>query len=365
MNSTNISDHISLNAASREQEYLSLIEFKFHVHGLAGNLLAVFGLVANVLSIVVLSHHKMRSSTSYYLITLAVYDNIILIAMVIFFNLPFLSTRVTEMESYFHTYMYAVPIGYPLSLAAQMGSIYTTVAFTVERYIAVCRPLHAANTCTKSRARKTMGIILLWVLLYNIPRYFQYTVHLKLNPDNNITQVVRNETDFGQHPIFRHVYLIYFQLFFMFLIPFMILLVLNIALMKAVKRSRQTLQQISSTSRTNENNLTVMLISVIFVFLVCQFPSIIDNIVVAVDPLNRRYESFIYAKFYTISTFMIEINSAVNFILYCLFGKKFRLVFLHIFGLRKFRQRLQYRSTLYRSQTINRGNSHELEVSLV
>ncbi|ESO81957.1 hypothetical protein LOTGIDRAFT_66365, partial [Lottia gigantea] len=287
----------------------------------------VFGLLGNILSIIVLSHPKIRSSTSYYLITLAIYDNIILVSMEVFFNLP--RKEIALMETYMCYFQYVLPVGYPISLAAQMGSIYTTVAFTVERYIAVCRPLHVSNTCTRSRARKTMALILIMSILYNIPRCFEYeaTPHIF---KHNKTCIFVSNTDFGNNEYYRHVYLIYFQLIFMFLIPFAILLVLNMALIKAVKRSRQNIRRISSSSRTNDNNLTVMLISVIFVFLFCQFPTIVDNIIRALAS-KETSRSVYRQKFYVICTFMVEINSAVNFILYCVFGKRFRSTFQHIF----------------------------------
>jgi hypothetical protein len=83
---------------------------------------------------------------------------------------PALGLKIPLFSSMGESYQFLIPPFYPLSLAAQMGSIYTCVAFTVERFIAVCRPLHAANTCTKSRAKRAILLIFLWCLVYNIPR---------------------------------------------------------------------------------------------------------------------------------------------------------------------------------------------------
>ncbi|XP_046328194.1 FMRFamide receptor-like [Haliotis rufescens] len=344
---------------------MELNTFKFSMLGIIGNTLAVFGLLANTLSIIVLRHRKMRSSTAYYLVTLAIYDNVILVAMVVFFGLPALyeSMEPSILESYHFNYSYAMPIVYPVSLAAQMASIYTCVAFTIERYIAVCHPLHAANTCTKSRAKKAMLLIFLWSILYNIPRYFHYRVDTKWVDEKNRTQAVAKETEFGSDTVFRQVYLIYFQLIFMFLIPFSILMILNSALIRALRHSHQQRQQMSN-SAAREHNLTIMLVAVIVLFLVCQFPSIIDNILMASTERGQLVSNMHYNKFYVMCTFMVEINSATNFIMYCVFGKKFRMVFLHIFGCKKGQRTLQYRSTLYNTRT-NGLRSCDMEVSLV
>ncbi|XP_041375168.1 FMRFamide receptor-like [Gigantopelta aegis] len=348
---------------SLQAESTSIRAFNFYVLGIFGNTLAAFGLIANTLSIIVLRHRRMQSSTSLYLITLAIYDNIILVTMILFFGLPNLYPETPILEDYYFNYNHAVPFGYPIGLAAQMGSIYTCVAFTVERYIAVCKPLHAANMCTKSRAKKAMMLIFLWVVVYNIPRYFHYRIQVHVVAGSNKTQAVPNTTAFGDHQVFKQVYLVYLQLFFMFLIPFCILLVLNTALMRALNRSRFMRQQIS-TSAQREHNLTVMLIAVIIVFLVCQFPSIIDNILLAsVEAFYLRVNTH-YLRFYTMCTLMVEVNSAVNFIMYCVFGKKFRMIFLHIFGFKKIHKQLQYRSTLYNTRS-NGIRTYDMEVSLV
>ncbi|RUS92015.1 hypothetical protein EGW08_000228, partial [Elysia chlorotica] len=244
------------------------------VLGVLGCGLAVLGLLGNCLSMLVLQRPKMRSSTSYFLLSLAVYDNLILLGMLAYFCGPALvqySPGLRHIQSIIHL---TVVAGYPLSLAAQMGSIYTCVGFTVERYIAVCKPLHVANTCTKSRTIRVIILVFFWSILYNIPRFFHYEIYY-------ITSDSPGGDEFGRNTTFKHIYLIYSQLFFMFLIPFLAILLMNIGLIRAVKVSMSAQRSMCASAR-KEHNLTIMLIAVIVVFLVCQFPTIVDNILVAV-----------------------------------------------------------------------------------
>ena len=376
--------------------------------GVLGCGLAVLGLLGNCLSMLVLQRPKMRSSTSYFLLSLAVYDNLILLGMLAYFCVPALvqySPGLRDFQSIIHL---TIVVGYPLSLAAQMGSIYTCVGFTVERYIAVCKPLHVANTCTKSRTIRVIILVFFWSILYNIPRIFHYEIYY-ISGDNTVNELeksaldnvtgVRNKTDclrcctgillqnasnllcaqqspsapyetpltddakdipnlniadpttttiasiimnkllkssttaapvdtssvdkpfsptlpvsptltsplppprttsisfreseFGRNATFKHIYLIYSQLFFMFLIPFLAILLMNIGLIRAVKVSMSAQRSMCASAR-KEHNLTIMLIAVIVVFLVCQFPTIVDNILVAVigERTLKQYYSY-------------------------------------------------------------------------
>lgn len=221
------------------------------------------------------------------------------------------------------------PYAYPTALIAQTCSIYTTVAFTVERWIAVCRPLRAAKMCTISRARKTIFGIVVLSVVYNIPRMLEYKTAYVVDHVTNTTNAIYTPTSLGENQTFRHIYFIYLQLFVMLLIPFTILAVLNILLIRAVKQSERATGKVSTKAK-RENSLTVMLISVVVVFLICQVPSIVDNIFNATLSMDVLLEAP-FVKLTTISNLMVIINSACNFYLYCVFGRKFRRVFCRIF----------------------------------
>lgn len=315
--------------APYDREYVLM--FQYYMWSIGGNTLAALGLVGNILSIFVLSNWRMKSPTSCYLIALAAFDIIVLISMVLFLALPTIYTATGYLKAYFDFYPYMHIYAYPTALIAQTCSIYTTVAFTVERYLAVCRPLLAQKHCTISRARKSVIIIVLCSIIYNVPRMFEDTLIFSFDPYTNKTKAQIQKTKFGNSSTYRHVYFIYMQLIVMLLVPTILLVVLNTLLIRAVKKSQKTQGRVCSShngaSRTRrDNNLTIMLISVIFVFIICQVPSIADNICYATIENSNTF-----IKLTTISNLMVITNSAANFYLYCLFGKKFRRVFCKIF----------------------------------
>lgn len=319
--------------------------FQFYAWGIVANVIVFFGLVGNTLSIVVLRNKRMKSPTSVYLIALAIYDCIVLLSMSLFLALPTIYPETGYLKGYNAAYPYMHPFAYPMALIAQTGTIYTTLGFTIERFIAVCKPLHAANMCTITRAKKVTILILICSVIYNIPRMVEYKIEMMVNVTDNVTYPYIEPTTLGKNQTFRRVYFIYLTLFIMFLIPFILLSVLNYRLIRAVKQSKMTRREFSSatsTSSSKENNLTVMLISVIAVFMVCQLPSIADNILYAIVDESVLLCSTLYIKFTTISNLMVVVNSAINFILYCLFGKKFRQVCFRTLCPKCMRTSLQY-----------------------
>lgn len=318
--------------------------FQFYTWGIGSNIIAITGILLNIFAIAVLTQPRMRSSTAIYLISLAVYDNVVLLSMIINFAIPTINTNEAFNDTYSFMYSYLQPIAYPIALIAQTGTIYTTVGFTVERYVAVCRPLQAANICTMNRSKKAVLCILLGSIMYNIPRMFEFETKTEWSSQYNHTRPTYSTTELGKNKIYKEVYFIYLNLLVMFLMPFTLLTYLNTCLINAIRTSRKSRMQMSS-SAVKENNMTIMLISVVVVFLVCQLPSIADNILWTVLKNNQQNCSPAYIKFTTISNLMVVFNSACNFVLYCLFGKKFRRVFSKLFctGFRRSTVRYQFR----------------------
>ena len=55
-------------------------------------------------------------------------------------------------------------------MIAQSSSAYLTLCVTIERYVAVCRPLKARAICTYGRARTCVLVVGACAVAYNIPR---------------------------------------------------------------------------------------------------------------------------------------------------------------------------------------------------
>ena len=94
----------------------------------------------------------------------------------------------------------------------------------------------------------------------------------------------------------------------------------------------------------SERSTTIILLSVVITFIICSLPMTLISVLrlgQTWDEINLHlYGSIIFYM----ATLLININSAINFLLFCVFGKKFRALFIKIFIRCKcrLRQRISY-----------------------
>jgi hypothetical protein len=282
-------------------------------------LIIVLGMIGNSLSIVVLTRKAMHTSTNCYLLALAIWDTVVIICTLLLMTLPPLSQEFRN-----HVMPYVVVIVYPLALTAQMSTLWLTVSFTVERYIAVCHPLQAARMCTVARARVVIVTVSAVSILFNLTRWFEYRVQFcdSSECENNASKIYFEQTEFGKNNDYKQVYFFWFYLLVMFIVPLTSLSVLNIFLILAVRQS-QIQRKDMNVRQSRENNVTIMLVSIIIVFIICQIPALIYNLAWAIDIDTVQTECG-WNVLSVFRNFMVTLNSCVNFILYCALGQKFR-----------------------------------------
>ncbi len=305
----------------------SLKTLAYWMNAVFTNIVVILGTVGNALTIVILTNRVMRSSTNVYLSALAVWDIVVLVCTLLLIGIEAIPEAVSYRN---YVYAYVVAWIYPLALVAQTATIWLTVSFTVERYIAVCHPLKAARMCTIRRAKIVILGMSLGSGLYNVPRWFEYRPVEFLDPGLNQTIMIVNPTEFVQNPWYTQIYFSWLYVPIMCIIPLTTLSVLNTFLVLAVRRSQKQRKDMN-VRQCRENNVTIMLASVVVVFILCQVPALVYNLAYAI---NREYveeRSFGYRVLSIIRNFLVTFNSAINFILYCALGQKFRRIFLQTF----------------------------------
>ncbi|XP_060806250.1 neuropeptides capa receptor-like [Amyelois transitella] len=115
------------------------------------------GVVGNVcVCVVIVKHPGLHTATNYYLFSLAVSDLLLLL-----FGLP------NDLSVYWHQYPYSLGMVFCklralISEAATYVSVLTISAFSLERYLAICHPLHLYAMAGLTRASRI--ILLLWLV---------------------------------------------------------------------------------------------------------------------------------------------------------------------------------------------------------
>ncbi|XP_028170910.1 neuropeptides capa receptor-like [Ostrinia furnacalis] len=115
------------------------------------------GVIGNVcVCVVIVKHPGLHTATNYYLFSLAVSDLLLLL-----FGLP------NDLSVYWHQYPYSLGLVFCklralISEAATYVSVLTISAFSLERYLAICHPLHLYAMAGLTRASRI--ILILWVI---------------------------------------------------------------------------------------------------------------------------------------------------------------------------------------------------------
>lgn len=124
------------------------------------------------------------------------------------------------------------------------------------------------------------------------------------------------------HENYISIYVTWMYLVFMYLIPFSTLAIFNFKTWLEMRRASARRAHLS-TQELKEHNLATMLLVVVLVFFICNLLPLVVNIM----------ELFVHTdeQVIQVSNLLVTINSSVNIIIYCTFGKKFRTVFMQIF----------------------------------
>lgn len=243
---------------------------------------------------------------------------------ILMFGLPAVHTYSPE---WFHFYFYDVfpyitPTVYPVGMIAQTGSVYLTICVTIERYVAVCLPLKARYLCTYFRAKIYVACIGLLALFYNIPRFWEVTWQTTFYPDLelNITNVA--STELRENPTYINVYITWLYLVVMYIVPFSCLALFNLLIYHEVRRANSERASLTRLQK-KEIGLATMLMVVVVVFFVCNLLALVVNIL---EVLNINIMAL-----NNTSNLLVTFNSSVNLVIYCIFGEKFKRIFLHMF----------------------------------
>lgn len=315
-----------LPCLEKNAPYLEL--YSFIVNGILLNFIGFLGIFGNIISMIILSRPQMRSSINCLLIGLARIDTALIITSILLFGLPGIYPYTGLLFTYYYKVLpHIIPVVYPLATIVQTSSAYLTLTVSLERFVAVCHPLRARSLCTCGRARIYVVAIIVFSLVYNFPRFWEAIIHSGKYPDTNITVYCAMPSEMRSNEIYMTVYVHWCYFIFLYLIPFFSLAVLNLAIYRQILKANRERQRLSRLQRC-EIGLATMLMCVVAVFFVCNLLPLVVNIieVFKIDVDNGIFELLVKT-----SNLLVTINSSVNFVIYVIFGEKFKRLFLMLF----------------------------------
>ncbi|XP_013772144.1 FMRFamide receptor-like [Limulus polyphemus] len=331
-NISNTIEYQEFNGGVDEEFEVFRERSRFWIQRVLVPMILIIGLIGNTVTIVIMTRRRMRSSTNNYLAALAIFDMMYLICV---FGLSLFHYPGIQDPRYV-VYWHIRPFVIMLTDACSNTSVWLTVTFTIERYIAVSHPIKGKIYCTESRAKKVIVFVSLICFFLTLPTPFEWTVIEITDDETNETTISMDFSDFGNNNLYKTVYYTMTAILFVF-IPLFLLAIFNSFLIRSVhlsKIQRNTMTHLreSRDSLQQENKITVMLIAVVVLFFISQLPTAATLVYTSLHavPPNTNKEALLQGLG-NIFNFLVCINAAGNFVLYCLLSQKYRRTFLQTF----------------------------------
>ncbi|XP_023340150.1 probable G-protein coupled receptor frpr-1 [Eurytemora carolleeae] len=296
------------------------------------------GILGNVLSLLVLYYGKLDFQKTFIqlLTVLSVFDIISIVSNILLFSGPLLFQHY-RLQILPHLLAYLL---LPVAQIAMTGSVLTTLAVSVERFIAVCRPHVPA---AKDIGRIICSLIVFFSILLNLNRFMEYETKLntiEFPPNISFSGAVRGTTNQSTNLVTWSFYTIkptptrldpkisqiaaVSSILILNILPFFAMSILNICIYRSIKKRSQL---INSVTRERRNlGIATILVSIVLVFVLCHSPKCVINFLELIAVISGIAPSWGPGPeiLVTLSHFLITANSSANFIIYCFKDEGFR-----------------------------------------
>ncbi|KAL4715558.1 hypothetical protein ACJJTC_009184, partial [Scirpophaga incertulas] len=292
----------------------------------------VAGVLGNISTCVVIARNRtMHTATNFYLFSLAISDLILLVC-----GLPIEVHRIWNPSTYPLGEAHCIALGLASETSAN-ATVLTITAFTVERYIAICRPFISHTMSKLSRAVRFIIVIWICALCTAVPQAVQFGIVTIV--DNSQTISMCTVKGQGVHQVFI------ISSFVFFVVPMSLISVLY-ALIGIKLRTSRVLHPVKKTSvessdrcnntttryksGTSQRRVIRMLVAVALSFFVCWAPFHMQRLLAIYgksmeDPSDTFYLVYIVLTF--LSGVLYFLSTAINPILYNIMSNKFRNAF--------------------------------------
>ncbi|XP_026483816.2 pyrokinin-1 receptor-like isoform X1 [Vanessa tameamea] len=290
----------------------------------------IAGVLGNISTCVVIGRNRsMHTATNFYLFSLAISDLLLLLC-----GLPLEVYRLWKPLSYPLGEVVCITFGL-ISETSANATVLTITAFTVERYIAICRPFISHTMSKSSRAVRYIILICICALCAAVPQAMQFGVVTYSEKGQNISAcTVKGH---GVHQVFVT------SSFVFFVVPMSLITVLyaligvklrSSHILHIVKKPSDESKRFNGAPRfrngASQRKVIRMLVAVALSFFLCWAPFHVQRLI-AIYGKNLEHPTDTFYKVYIVLTYLSGVlyflSTAINPFLYNIMSNKFRNAF--------------------------------------
>ncbi|KAJ8313121.1 hypothetical protein KUTeg_010494 [Tegillarca granosa] len=266
------------------------IRYAVPLYGVLSPIVIIITLVTNTFILVVLLKKHMRTPTNVILASMAVSDMLTGIfpfpLLIYYFGLGYYSDYVPN--RWCRAIYYLLEI---MPTVCHTSSVWITMFLTIHRYIQNYHSMHAKIWCTVSNTIRVILVIYFVAILSHVTKCFdtniqQTELSSKIYPNTSIVgcQSTLNDWFKKNKQFYKTVYYL-FRVICIHLIPCTLLLIFNLTLISTLRSAKHRRIQLLNANRMSlsRDHKTLMLFTVVAVFLMVEIPLGIDMTIFIID----------------------------------------------------------------------------------
>lgn len=282
-------------------------------------MICTVGIIGNTLALIVLTKDN-RCPSLYSMRGLAASDLTLLVFAMLQQVIPLQCHWSNSVSTFCRHQGYIRLYTWPIICMAQLMTIWMTILISFERYVAICHPLKAMRLRTLSRVRFIMFTIVVISVILNIPKFFEFDVKRELIAEQNLTQVVLDfDTYLRNNKTYRYFYNTAFHCLVVYAFPLPTLCFLNFKLVRKLHRLKHQWENLNILQQ-KELKATILPLCIVIIFFICSTQSLIAFVL---DAIYINIPGWLSVYTATVNIIVV-LNSAINFLLMYIFGRKFR-----------------------------------------
>ena len=317
-------EHCEMNATNITSSII--LTYSYYFDGILVTVFGFIGLIGNIFTLVILKHPKFKSCFYQLLHALACFDTL----FILFGGIKYVF-RGLDLEKNIFIILFPFLI-HPFAFIGMSGSIFMTVAISIERFLGICFPFKFPTSTRK--AWFYIAPVCIISIGINIPRFFDAVLIWEEG------QPIYQVTPFRTSESYIRIYQTYFNISFSALLPLFTMVLINIRIILTIRnvkikrfRCKGKLQK--------EVNLYFILLIVVSIFFMLFIPRVIVDIyeflhiedIIACRNNGYHFMPTIFIRcLIHVSHFTSIVNSSINFFIYCFVGKTFQQEIFRLTG---------------------------------